>query len=128
MLPILALAAMAWMILPAGQALAQGKKIKVGFAETGAESAWRTAHTQSMKSEAEKRGNIDFKFADGLIVVRQHPTLVVDDPGIDAAQGPALAGPDTGMRATPVVQAVWPGWRKLWRHLTSKIIAGGAEG
>ncbi|MCX7049045.1 MAG: ABC transporter substrate-binding protein [Candidatus Sumerlaeota bacterium] len=41
------------------------KKIKVGFAETGAESAWRTAHTQSIKAEAEKRGAIDLKFADG---------------------------------------------------------------
>ncbi|MBL9192407.1 MAG: ABC transporter substrate-binding protein [Opitutaceae bacterium] len=40
------------------------KPIKVGFAQTGAESAWRTANTQSMKSEAEKRG-IELKFADG---------------------------------------------------------------
>lgn len=38
--------------------------IVVGFAQTGAESAWRTANTQSMKSEAEKRG-IELKFADG---------------------------------------------------------------
>jgi galactofuranose transport system substrate-binding protein len=40
------------------------KKITVGFAQTGAESAWRTANTESMKSEAEKRG-IDLKFNDG---------------------------------------------------------------
>ncbi len=39
-------------------------KIRVGFAQTGAESAWRTANTESMKAEAEKRG-IDLKFADG---------------------------------------------------------------
>ena len=39
------------------------KKLVVGFAQTGAESAWRTANTQSMKSEAEKRG-IDLKFSD----------------------------------------------------------------
>jgi len=39
------------------------KPIKVGFAQTGAESAWRTANTMSMKSEAEKRG-IDLKFSD----------------------------------------------------------------
>ncbi len=38
--------------------------IVVGFAQTGAESAWRTANTESMKSEAEKRG-IELKFADG---------------------------------------------------------------
>lgn len=40
------------------------KKLVVGFAQTGAESAWRAANTNSMKSEAEKRG-IDLKFADG---------------------------------------------------------------
>lgn len=43
---------------------AAGKKIVVGFAQTGAESAWRSANTTSMKSEAEKRG-IELKFADG---------------------------------------------------------------
>lgn len=40
------------------------KPLTVGFAQTGAESAWRTANTVSMKSEAEKRG-ITLKFADG---------------------------------------------------------------
>ncbi len=39
------------------------KPIKIGFAQTGAESAWRTANTVSMKTEAEKRG-IDLKFSD----------------------------------------------------------------
>lgn len=41
-----------------------GKHLVVGFAQTGAESAWRTANSQSMKNEAEKRG-IELKFADG---------------------------------------------------------------
>lgn len=45
-------------------ATAQTKKITVGFAQTGAESAWRTANTQSLKDEAEKRGII-LKFVDG---------------------------------------------------------------
>lgn len=40
------------------------KPLTVGFAQTGAESAWRTANTNSLKSEAEKRG-ITLKFADG---------------------------------------------------------------
>ena len=39
-------------------------KIVVGFAETGAESGWRAAHTKSMKGEAEKRG-VDMRFSDG---------------------------------------------------------------
>lgn len=41
-----------------------GKKLTVGFAQTGAESAWRTANTNSMRDEAERRG-IELKFADG---------------------------------------------------------------
>ncbi len=41
-----------------------GKKaIVVGFSQIGAESAWRTANTQSIQSEAQKRG-IDLKFSD----------------------------------------------------------------
>jgi galactofuranose transport system substrate-binding protein len=39
------------------------KPLKVGFAQTGAESAWRTANSESMKAEAAKRG-IDLKFSD----------------------------------------------------------------
>jgi len=33
-----------------------GKKLVVGFAQTGAESSWRTAETESMRKEAAKRG------------------------------------------------------------------------
>ena len=44
-------------------AQAAKKTLKVGFAQTGAESAWRTANTDSMRNEAAKRG-IDLKFAD----------------------------------------------------------------
>ncbi len=43
--------------------LAAGKKIVVGFSQIGAESGWRTANTESIKSEAAKRG-IELKFAD----------------------------------------------------------------
>lgn len=39
------------------------KKIVVGFSQIGAESAWRTANTESIKAEAAKRG-IDLRFAD----------------------------------------------------------------
>lgn len=50
--------------LSAFASLHAADKLVVGFAQTGAESAWRTANTQSLKSEAEKRG-ITLKFADG---------------------------------------------------------------
>ena len=43
--------------------LAADKPVVVGFSQIGAESAWRTANTESIKSEAAKRG-IDLKFAD----------------------------------------------------------------
>ena len=39
------------------------KKIVVGYSQIGAESAWRTANTMSIKSEAAKRG-VDLRFAD----------------------------------------------------------------
>lgn len=52
----------AWALLAGPAAFA--KTLTVGFAQTGAESAWRTANTNSLKSEAEKRG-INLKFADG---------------------------------------------------------------
>ncbi len=38
-------------------------QLTVGFSQIGAESGWRTANTESIKSEATKRG-IDLKFAD----------------------------------------------------------------
>ncbi len=39
------------------------KKLTVGFAQVGAESAWRTAETESIKAEATKRG-VNLKFSD----------------------------------------------------------------
>src|SRR6516225_3576328 len=39
------------------------KKLVVGFSQVGAESQWRTANTESIKSEAAKRG-IDLRFSD----------------------------------------------------------------
>lgn len=44
--------------------VAAAAPLKIGFAQTGAESAWRTANSESMKAEAAKRG-IDLKFSDG---------------------------------------------------------------
>ncbi|MEX2243264.1 MAG: ABC transporter substrate-binding protein [Fimbriimonadaceae bacterium] len=42
---------------------AEDKALTVGFSQIGAESAWRTANTDSIRSEADKR-NIDLKFSD----------------------------------------------------------------
>lgn len=61
LLPLLTLAGFA---VFSTVAAAADRPLKVGFAQTGAESAWRTANTNSMKGEAARRG-IDLKFADG---------------------------------------------------------------
>ena len=51
---------LATVTLPAAPA---GKKVTVGFSQIGAESAWRSAETQSIRSEAEKRG-VTLRFSD----------------------------------------------------------------
>lgn len=48
---------------PAAQDAPAGRKIRVGFAQIGAESDWRRANTESIKSEAAARG-IDLRFSD----------------------------------------------------------------
>jgi simple sugar transport system substrate-binding protein len=79
---------------------AAGKTITVGLAQTGAESAWRTANTDSMKSEAEKRG-IVLKFADGQgkqenqiravrAFIAQDVDVIVIDPIVDTGWEPVL--------------------------------------
>ncbi len=58
--------------------------ITVGFAQTGAESGWRTANTESLKSEAAKRGiTLKISFADNdlekeIAAVRNFITQHVD--------------------------------------------------
>jgi simple sugar transport system substrate-binding protein len=47
----------------AGGGSGGGKKLTVGFSQIGAESAWRTAETNSIQDEARKRG-VDLKFSD----------------------------------------------------------------
>jgi simple sugar transport system substrate-binding protein len=44
-------------------AASDGGTITVGFSQIGAESAWRTAETKSIRDEAEKRG-VNLKFSD----------------------------------------------------------------
>src|SRR5882672_4260384 len=39
------------------------RNVTVGFSQIGAESAWRTAETESIRSEADKRG-VKLKFSD----------------------------------------------------------------
>ena len=51
------------MLLAAPFARADLKGVPVGFSQIGAESGWRTAETQSIQDEAEKRG-VQLKFSD----------------------------------------------------------------
>jgi simple sugar transport system substrate-binding protein len=79
---------------------ADKKPLKVGFAQTGAESAWRTANSESMKSEAVARG-IELKFSDGqgkqenqIRAVRsfitQHVDAIVLAPLVETGWDPVL--------------------------------------
>lgn len=81
-------------------AAASAKPLKVGFAQTGAESAWRTANSESMKSEAAKRG-IDLKFSDGQgkqenqirairSFITQHVDVIVLAPIVETGWDPVL--------------------------------------
>jgi simple sugar transport system substrate-binding protein len=47
----------------AGKTAPSGKQLTVGFAQVGAESAWRTAETESIRTEAGKR-KVNLKFSD----------------------------------------------------------------
>ena len=79
---------------------ADKKQLKIGFAQTGAESAWRTANSESMKSEATKRG-IELKFSDGQgkqenqirairSFVTQHVDAIVLAPLVETGWDPVL--------------------------------------
>ncbi len=49
--------------LPWAARAQSGKALTVGFSQIGAESAWRTAETESIRSEAAKR-SVTLKFSD----------------------------------------------------------------
>jgi ABC-type sugar transport system substrate-binding protein len=61
--PVSALTTLAVLGLINTPVFAADKKLVVGFSQVGAESGWRTANTDSIKSEAAKRG-IDLHFSD----------------------------------------------------------------
>src|SRR5688500_6080372 len=72
----------------------------IGFSQIGAESGWRTAETQSVREEAEKRG-INLKFSDAqqkqenqIRAIRAFVAQVVDAiilaPVIETGWEPAL--------------------------------------
>jgi galactofuranose transport system substrate-binding protein len=61
--PVSALTTLAVLGLINTSGFAADKKLVVGFSQVGAESGWRTANTDSIKSEAAKRG-VDLHFSD----------------------------------------------------------------
>ena len=97
---LLKLALVGATVLAAGLTAADQKPLRVGFAQTGAESAWRTANSESMKAEAAKRG-IDLKFADGQgkqenqirairSFVTQHVDAIAFAPIVETGWDPVL--------------------------------------
>ncbi|MDQ3813323.1 MAG: ABC transporter substrate-binding protein [Armatimonadota bacterium] len=85
-----------------------GKKIVVGFSQIGAESGWRTANTESIKSEAAKRG-IDLRFADAQ---------QKQENQIKALRSFAAQGVDV-IAFSPVVTT---GWEPVLREIKRKKI------
>lgn len=83
-----------------GLASAADKKLTVGFSQVGAESAWRTAETESIKSEAAKRGvNLKFSDAQGKqenqirairSFIAQRVDAIVLAPVVETGWGPVL--------------------------------------
>lgn len=74
--------------------------VKIGFAQVGAESVWRTANTNSIQSEATKRG-VDLKFSSGegkqenqIRAVRsfiaQNVDLIIIAPIVETGWDPVL--------------------------------------
>lgn len=60
------------------------KPIAVGFVQTGAESAWRAANTNSVKSEAEKRGiKLDFISGEGDVDKQRAAMNTLISQGVD---------------------------------------------
>lgn len=86
---------------PSATAPAADKKLVVGFSQVGAESAWRTAETKSIRGEAEKRG-VDLKFADAqgkqanqIMAIRsfvaQKVDVIVIAPVVETGWEPVLS-------------------------------------
>lgn len=80
----------------AGKPGTAGKQLTVGFAQVGAESAWRTAETESIRSEAEKR-KVTLKFSD---------SQGKQENQITAVRGFIAQGVDAIILA-PVVETGW---------------------
>jgi galactofuranose transport system substrate-binding protein len=87
-------------LILAVSATAASKKITVGFAQVGAESAWRTAETESIKSEAAKRG-VALKFSDAQgkqenqiralrSFIAQRVDAIILAPVVETGWGPVL--------------------------------------
>ncbi len=77
-----------------------GDKLVLGFSQIGAESDWRSANTESIKSEAAKRG-IDLKFADAQqkqenqikairSFIAQGVDVIAFSPVVETGWGPVL--------------------------------------
>jgi len=85
---------------PGGSSSKPGKKIVVGFSQIGAESGWRTANTESIKSEASKRG-IELRFSDAQqkqenqikalrSFIAQKVDVIMFSPVVEAGWGPVM--------------------------------------
>ncbi|MBN2436360.1 MAG: ABC transporter substrate-binding protein [Spirochaetes bacterium] len=100
-------------------------EIVVGFAQIGAESAWRTANTESIISEAKKR-NIQLKFSDAQqkqenqikafrSFIAQNVDVIGFSPVVESGWGPVLReAKEAGIPVILVDRAVDETDESLW--------------
>src|SRR3954470_7711116 len=97
---IVVLLATGYWLVAASLLSAADKKLVVGFSQIGAESGWRTAETQSIRGEAEKRG-VDLKFSDAQgkqenqikairAFIAQHVDAIILAPQVESGWDPVL--------------------------------------
>src|SRR3954464_9843087 len=92
--------AFAMVCVVAATSLAADKKLVVGFSQLGAENSWRAAETESIRSEAAKRG-VDLRFADAQsqqekqiqalrAFIVQHVDAIILAPKVETGWDPVL--------------------------------------
>ena len=87
-------------------AAGSGEQLTVGFAQTGAESAWRTAETESVQAEANAAPGADFELCwtalFALLAVRlYHRERLAVSPTLAASPVPRCTRCSTNVRLSP---------------------------
>jgi ABC-type sugar transport system substrate-binding protein len=116
-----------------------GENLVVGFAQVGAESAWRTAETASIKAEAAERG-VDLRFSDAQgkqenqikalrAFIAQGVDAILLAPVVETGWGPVLReAKQAGIPVVLVDRGIETDDDSLYTTLiASDLVAGGED-